>query len=205
MQARGVDPMRKSLFVACLATWGVVSHAGPVQWSGNGHWYERVDQGGITWDEAQSAAASRGGSLVTITSVEESVFLTETEGIGWEMDTFGTRFDDLLHYHWLGGYQDPPDEPDPGANWRWVTGETFGFDNWAAPGEPNDTPAPEFTIVFDHGITAQGKQWNDLNGAWGVDGYVIEWNQVQGVPDNGAFLSLITGLGTLWVATRRRS
>ena len=48
----------------------------PVQWGGNGHWYEPVAVGEfISWDDANQAATDAGGYLVTITSAEENDFV----------------------------------------------------------------------------------------------------------------------------------
>ena len=183
--------------------------AGLTQWSHNGHWYERVDKlqvGGITWNDAKLEAESKGGYLVTITSGDENIFLTTTVGLGIEIDPFSqTAVPNMLHFHWLGGFQDPFNDPNPAANWKWVTGETFNYNNWAGPGEPNDYPPPEFAIVFDHGFSPDGKQWNDLNGAWRVDGYVMEYDSYPAtVPDSGALFPLwFAVLGGFYFMHRR--
>jgi hypothetical protein len=182
----------------------------PVQWGTNGHWYERVSTqtaglGGITWDDARAAAAAAGGYLATVTSAEENLFLSTTEGLGWEQDQWGTKFDNLLHYHWIGCAQVPPGEETPGKGWTWVTGEAFAYVNWA-DGEPNDSPDPEWAIVFDHGFSSDGKCWNDLNGTWPVDGYIVEWDQLPPatVPDSASSLVLTLGALGLVIAIKRK-
>lgn len=194
--------MKKSLLALLAAvTAGFctsLTQAAPIQWSGNGHWYERIDTP-INWADARAEAAAKGGYLVTVTSAAENLFLTSTEGLG-----LANSNGDLLHYHWLGGYEDPDNGiDDPVANWNWVTGELFSYFNWASPGEPNGGIS-EYTIVFDHGFSVDGKQWNDLDGQVTVDGYVVEYDQLS-VPDAGLMLpGLLVAWGTMLAATRRR-
>jgi hypothetical protein len=141
-----------SVSLSLAATW---SHADPIQWSGNQHWYERVP-GTLTWPEANAAAQSMSwmgfqGHLATLTSAEEDQFVS-------------SRF-----YGWCGAYQDPLDEPDPAANWVWVTGEPWLYTNWAL-GEPNDyMGVPECYVNFGSG------GWNDSPDlAWDW-GFVVEY------------------------------
>lgn len=49
--------------------------AAPVQWLGNGHWYDLVLDNSSSWDQADAIAASRGGYLATITSSGEQSFI----------------------------------------------------------------------------------------------------------------------------------
>ena len=144
--------------------------ASPIQWTpsvgGNGHYYELVTQGGLSWDSARIAAENRGGYLATPTSAAENSFIVDVVGAGLP----GTG---LSYLYWLGGSQ-PPNEARPDAGWQWITGEPWAYTNWAtAFGEPNDFfgPASEQYLIYDEG---KGK-WNDVPRDWGfVDGYIVE-------------------------------
>lgn len=76
--------------------------------------------GEVPWPEAKADAARRGGYLATITSAEEWSRLVEAISAAGA-DNF-----------WLGA----TDEINEGE-WRWVTGEPFGFTLWNG-GEPNN-------------------------------------------------------------------
>src|SRR5262249_46089958 len=77
------------------------------QWSlaagGNGHWYQVVSvAGGISWDDAQADALSRGGYLATVVSAPENSFvfsLVDTPG-AWLYFPQG----DANAGPWIGGY-----------------------------------------------------------------------------------------------------
>jgi len=116
------------LLVSTLAIAGSASGQ-PVQWSGNGHWYEFVPTT-LLWPSARDSAASRSfmslqGHMATLTSQEEA---------DWVWSWLQSLTADGA---WLGGYQEPFESTPATANWRWVTGETWDYTNWA-PGEPND-------------------------------------------------------------------
>ncbi|MDX1384027.1 MAG: C-type lectin domain-containing protein [Thermoanaerobaculia bacterium] len=96
----------------------------------NGHYYELVCNGALTWDQAVAAASSSSynslpGHLATVTDEAEHDFLTATFG------TIGTT--DV----WLGG-SDAAVE----GSWQWITGESWGAPNWGdqnwCGGEPNN-------------------------------------------------------------------
>ena len=121
--------------------------ADPVQWTGNGHWYEVVEppSGGITWEEASQAAQGRiwmsmSGHLATITSQGEQDFVATLLG---------------SHNYWLAGYQDPKTSP-PADDWHWQTAEPWAYTNWQ-PNEPNDYYGEESCLL----IYYFGK-WNDF-------------------------------------------
>lgn len=160
------------LVILSICFWSPPAGATPVQWSGNGHFYDVVHVG-VTWDDAKLAAEASTfmgvpGHLATITSVAENVFLTET---------FGPS---TIHFHWIGGFQ-PPGAPEPAGGWSWVTGEPLLFHNWSPgmPGEPNENSGvpgeSENAMAFDHGVTANGKTWNDLPHTRILHGYVVEF------------------------------
>lgn len=186
-----------------VATW---LSATPIQWTvssgGNGHWYERVDvSNGISWVDAGAGAVSMGGYLASITSGDESLFVTNEGGLG-------AADSDLLHYHWLGGFQ-PDGSAEPDGGWAWVTGETWSFTHWAG-GEPNNY-GDEKLLAFDHGIDAWGKGWNDLpaldeaGAPWLAAGYLVEWDSRPApVPDSSTTGGMILLAGVCLLIAKRR-
>lgn len=131
-----------------------LSAANAVQWDGNGHYYEYVDQL-VTWEEAQVIAESRQvngnpGYLVTLTSQEENDFVYYTILGGDAPPPWGDP--------WIGGYQNS-DQSEPAANWHWVTEEPFEWVNWA-PGEPNDYDELWGEMYLQFSPNGAG-MWND--------------------------------------------
>jgi len=187
-----------ALCAACLL-FPSPAAATPVYRPDNGHYYEVVHGNGVDWSNAKAAAesltyAGSTGHLVTITDQAENLWLTSTFGGG------------SLHFHWIGAYQ-PAGSSEPGGGWSWVTGESWGYTNWWPYGEPNNFGGNENAVVFDHGITAGGKSWNDLRHDAGVLGYVVEYSSpASPVPESTSFVLLGTGLiALMWRARSRRA
>lgn len=148
---------------------GPQAAAEPVTWStgpgANGHQYELHVAEGISWSAARDAAAALGDGwhLVTITSqaeqdwVNETMFRPQGQGGGY----------------WLGGLQVPDDEPDASRGWTWVTGETWGYENWVE-GEPNDYwgPSSEQHLALDTGGDVLG--WYDESRVLNIWGFLSE-------------------------------
>ena len=135
-------------FSASIATAEVI------QWEGNGHYYEYVEDL-VAWEDAHTFAENRSvfdnpGYLVTLTSQAENDFVFYTVLGGNAPAPYGDP--------WIGGYQNS-DHSDPALNWHWVTEEEFDWVNWA-PGEPNDYHHlyAEMYLQFSPGA---GGQWND--------------------------------------------
>jgi hypothetical protein len=149
----------------------------------NGHYYEFVAAGGISWDAANTAASARtlyglGGYLATITSAAENSFI----------------YPKLGGNGWIGA----SDEASEGI-WKWVTGPEAGtqfwldsttagtssesfqgatvggnYANWDA-GEPNNSYS-SFGEDHAHMYGTDGT-WNDYFKGYtsAISGYVVEY------------------------------
>jgi gliding motility-associated-like protein len=151
-----------------------------------GHFYEFVNDVGITWQNAKTAAEARSyyglqGYLATITSAEEAQLTGEqATGTGWI------------------GASDATVEGD----WRWVTGPENGqlfwrglangsavngmFSYWNT-GEPNQTGDEDYAHITAPSIGIKGS-WNDLSntgatsGDYQPKGYIVEYGGMPGDP-----------------------
>ncbi len=125
----------------------------------NGHTYQFY-KGQTSWTNAKEYAESLGGHLMSVTSESEQNL--------------------ILHYYnnissdrmWLGA-TDAESEGD----WRWVTGEPFGYVNWGS-GEPNNSTGngnPENYLC-----TSTDNYWNDCVNDWdGVNGFIVEFEPIE--------------------------
>lgn len=142
--------------------------ADPVQWGGNGHYYELITTA-VSWHEAEALAESRTfldrqGHLATITSAAENDF------IFWHV--VGGNVDTPLGDPWLGGYQNSYQSP-PGENWHWVTNEDWDYTNWDE-GEPNDYDEQYAELFLNFQLWGDGA-WNDHHGL-NHKAFVVEYS-----------------------------
>lgn len=135
----------------------------------NCHYYQRISTY-LDWFSAKADAESRQfagvtGHLATITSSSEQQFIQS------HLDVVDTPPGRGI---WLGGFQ-PLGSPEPGGNWKWVTGEPFVYTNWA-PGEPNNDPGNpqghENSLELRHNGDAL---WNDHNDS-STAPYIVEYD-----------------------------
>ncbi len=181
------------LALAAIGLASASALATPSYYAVTGHWYEVVAADSISWDDAQTAAASKGGYLATSTSAGENDFI-----FGLVDAAFGTGNGGADGVQaWLGGYRNDPSQPDITKGWGWaVTGEAWGFTNWGG-GEPNgDLSGTGHLTINRFGTSA----WND-EGSWptGLKGFVVE-----GVPDSGSTLGLLGGaFGVMGFVSRK--
>lgn len=152
------------------------SAQGPIFNPLNGHWYQAFP-GVLSWDKADHAARSRGGTLATITTAGEQAFIA-------------SHFPDACNAgYWLGGRQ-KPGQSDPAAGWSWVTGETWDYTHWlpgAEPGQPK-TQGPDEDRLALHGYMDTNPEgyWNDTQ-RWDAPGFLCEWERAT-TPEGTAFV-----------------
>jgi len=159
----------------------------PVEWKvgdgGNGHWYQVINlsgQGKIYWNASRSRAIEAGGDLACFESAAETnAFLKLTSG-----QTRGNP--------WMGLYQDrkASDYTEPAGGWRWTSGASLAWTNWAS-GEPNNAEGEDWANMWiDFGPVGT---WNDYKPTdpQGPDGFIIEWTadcNSDGIVDYGQIL-----------------
>ncbi len=165
----------------------VAASAAPVQWSGNGHYYDLI-RTNITWHNAKAAAASlfwqgAAGHLATITSALENQFV---------LASFGASAP--AQFAWIGGR-----EPANDGVWRWDSGPEagvqfsvqatpagpFNYANWGGI-EPNNNKYQEDYLMLSLGKSFNGiapGRWADAS-PWPsfsdpVVGYLVEFEPAR--------------------------
>ena len=168
----------------------------PVQWrienGGSGHWYAAVPSGPLPWDAARAASMALGGDLVTITSVGESdhVWPIVDQPKHW-------AFPGMPMGPWIGAFQGP-DGPEPTGDWRWVSGESFVFEEWSEDNPNNNCAggAEGYAHYWGTCCFGRGRNWNDfpIAGCYGSQprSFVVEWSadcNADGIVDYGQILT----------------
>jgi hypothetical protein len=132
----------------------------------NGHLYKLVGPG--TWQDCENLAMAMGAHLVTINNNAEQQ---------WLVNTFGNS------ERYYIGYTDAGQE----GTWRWVSGETADYTNWA-PGEPNNYGGGENYSAMNW--DSQGR-WNDLSGSDSYRGIIEYSGDWITNPANGHLYKLV--------------
>ncbi len=171
------------------ATWDMAS-------GGNGHTYSVFwAPNGISFEDAEIQAEMLSGTLATITSEDENLFVTSSLGLLgnanlWYTDGFNNAIGP-----WIGGVQQPgAGEPDGG--WTWITGETWDYSRWS-PGEPNNFGGTENRAHYFGAGPTPNVTWNDATNSVLIHGYVVEV-----VPTPGTLA--LAGVAGMLVTRRRR-
>lgn len=166
----------------------------PLQWGGNGHYYELIDtnpanSSGFTLDEVNAALSTPpvfmglSGHLVTITSQAEQDFISN----------FILNGNNTPQY-WIAA-SDAAAE----GTWRWTAGPEAGqeliYFNWFN-NEPSNTGGNEDFVVANWVPLGQ---WNDVT-TFRRAAYVVEYSQTQAIPT----LALLPGLVGFMMAFKRK-
>lgn len=161
------------MLISGMIGW-TVSHlnADPIQWEGNGHYYDVIVEQ-LTWEEAKQIAEDlsylgRPGHLATINSAEENAFLTE----------YALGFSEQASY-WLGGFQ-PMNSEEPGGEWQWVTGEEWSFTKWDTPNPSNTSGVPglDEDVLTLLGPPYRVGNWNDVaNENPDIGAFIVEFSK----------------------------
>jgi hypothetical protein len=196
--------------LAAESAWSI-----PILWdTGTGHtnhWYEAFQAPtGISWEDAQADAVSRGGYLATLLAAEENdfVFALIDSPAYWVPESPGSSAN---LGPWLGGFQ-PSGSAEPGGGWTWLNSDgPFAFTNWHA-GEPSDGVGaphgmPESRLAYLE-FGGRSNKWNDMPENYSSPpgnlanpiAYVVEYNAVP-EPTSLALLGL--GLSLLSWKKRR--
>ena len=182
--------LRAVVVAACVCAG---AEAAPVQWAGNGSYYEFFSPaGGIRWSDAKAAAESlshegRAGHLVTLGSAEEFAFVRSA---------FPNNFT------WIG-LSDAETE----GTFAWVTGEPVTYTGWLL-NEPNnsasDPPGEDYAWYENRGGSWGWNDYQDLAATVAVNqpiAYVVEYSVV---PEPGGAIAGLCACAVVVVNRRMR-
>ena len=136
-----------------------------------GHYY-KVYNRSLNWYDAKDYCENMDGHLVTITSLNEQIFIYDL------LDKNGNK-----NCYWLGGRKNSDNI------WYWVTDEKTVYFNWAKDQPDNFTKEEDCLMMYRRSNPLSASilgQWNDIcwNGAcnneefFGVHnfGFICEWD-----------------------------
>jgi hypothetical protein len=170
-----------TLSLICQTTRAVVSVVnGPVYNPANGHNYYLLSP--ATWQNAELFSQTLGGHLMTINDAAENT---------WMYNAFIASDPNLNP--WIG----LNDIGTPGV-WKWASGETVSYLNFA-PGEPNQIgPAPYGVNIFPlNPYPTFASKWNDAPTVDVIMG-------IAEVPEPTTFSLAIVGLAAVVLRRFRR-
>lgn len=135
-----------------------------VRFSGNGHCYAFFSSG-LDFDAAQEDCETRGAHLATVTSEAENSFV-------WGLANVE---------QWIGASDGEEETSPESGTMAWVTGEAWGWDNFASdqPNTDREDCESGYGTCYQHCVR-QGSQesagdWNDQP-CWNELGYSCEWD-----------------------------
>jgi hypothetical protein len=156
------------------------------QWSGNGHWYCGFrGQTAFNWQTAFNAAKSRGGYLVTFTTLDE------WNWVRTNIIANNTGYN-LINSIWIG--YNKVNFSGNTTEFTWITGEKSKV-NWSNntssehffnTGEPNNTDGKEGCVHIIRSGDNSERRWNDIDctfsngsGQWATpyQDLIIEFHQ----------------------------
>jgi Lectin C-type domain len=145
------------------------------QWSGNGHYYQRIDKAKVSWSTAQASCNNANGYLATLTSSNEQAFV--------EANFLNPDNSDTRGYH-IGGLK-------KANTWQWLTGEKWSYTNWYQERPFN---------VGNHLAIYNDGYWLDKDMTGHIDGYICEWSAAKKTIGS-TFVRDVNGNGTVEFAT----
>ena len=156
----------------------------------NGHTYYLLSAS--SWQDAEAAALTMDGNLVTINDAEEQA---------WVFNTFGS-FGGTDRSLWIGLSRNGLS-----TSFQWVDGTTVSYTNWL-PGQPDSNPlGPELYVHMirtGNGFGAAPGYWNDLASP---NAYYPEFNPIQGVvetspvPEVPTYALMLPGMLAVFLAS----
>src|SRR5690348_3303030 len=139
-----------STIAICVSAADASVVFGPIESPVNGHFYSVLSSS--NWTDAENASQLMGGSLATVRSSDEEMWISQTFS--------------AYPYLWLGLY-DPTQQNVTGMahanNFTWADGETSSYRNWDT-GEPNNFNGGEYwtQLVLTNSSTVTQGKWNDM-------------------------------------------
>ena len=163
----------------------------------NGHTYILIGNDSstrMTWNEAQAAALTLGGNLVTVNDTAENQYLLTT--FAPTAVAVAPQGGGLISL-WLG-LNDAATE----SNFVWVDGAPVTYTNWV-PGEPaGGAPDEDYAgMLVGPGFGAPG-QWHDIVSDFRFNDVVF--GVVEVVPEPETYALMLCGIGFLSTIARRR-
>ena len=193
MPTRTQNVMTGAAVTATLLLTGLTSTADAqdaVQWrvedGGNGHWYQIVIDPDVTWAKARENAETSDGHLVTLTSMAENTWVYKTLGVDdWDQFWSGGSGTGPA----LGGVWTPN-----GEGWRWVTGETWSFENYGTGEEPEPPNSWGLSFRSVENQPQPDSTWQRVPQSGSPiihKSYIVEWSadcNEDGIVDYGQIL-----------------